>query len=290
MELIEDLDKKQKYYDAYFIFDADNILDKNYIKEMTSTYNKGYEIGIGYRNIKNKNNPLAISSGLIFIIINSLINKRRNKTTLNKIISGSGFYIKDSLIKKWKTYPFHTLTEDYELTLYSIINNTSTYYNKNAKFYDEQPTEYKVYKIERTRWIKGYFETRKKYRKELLKKLSLKNKNYSSVYNELIGVWDIIILLIGLLLIIINMLLNLNTKVITNIIKIILIIYISLVIFTLIILKTENKNLKLTNKMKIQVSLIHPLLLFSYIPCAIKAIFTKNLTWIKIEHKEHLKE
>ena len=45
MEAIEKI-TKTKNYDAYFIFDADNILDKNYISEMNKSFMSGYDIGI----------------------------------------------------------------------------------------------------------------------------------------------------------------------------------------------------------------------------------------------------
>ncbi len=295
MELIEDLEQKKKYYDAYFIFDADNVLDKNYIKEMTKTYNEGYDIGIGYRNNKNKNNVISTCSSLIFSILNVVGNERKNKTTINKTLSGTGFYIKGDLIKKWKTYPFHTLTEDYEFTLYSIVNNLTSYYNKNAKYYDEQPTTYKDYKTQRTRWIKGYFEARKLYRKDLIKNFNLTNKNISSVHKELIGVWDIIIIIIGFVLTFFDMFIKIiegknYINIILGFLTIIFLIYISLVFLTIWLLCIENKNFNLTNKMILKTSLMHPLLLAAYIPCAIKALFTKNLEWNKIEHKEALKE
>ena len=114
--------KQIKDYNLYFIFDADNIVDKNFFKEMKKTYEAGYDIGVGYRNCKNGNdNIISACSSLTFSMINTLGNDFRNKHNSNVIVSGTGFYIKGSWIKKWKGYPFHTLTEDYELSLYSII-------------------------------------------------------------------------------------------------------------------------------------------------------------------------
>ena len=49
-DAVKEILSKNIRYDAYFIFDADNVLDKNYIKEMEKSINKGYDIGIGYRN------------------------------------------------------------------------------------------------------------------------------------------------------------------------------------------------------------------------------------------------
>lgn len=101
MEAIEYLNERKKFYDAYFIFDADNILDKNYLKNMLKTFKNGYDIGIGYRNTKNGNtNAIASSSSLIFSIINTLGNNRKTKNSMNSTISGTGFYISGKFIKE----------------------------------------------------------------------------------------------------------------------------------------------------------------------------------------------
>ena len=157
-----------KKYDAYFIFDADNVLDKDYFRNMNETFFNGYDIGIGYRNTKNGNdNVVAACSTLTFSMINTLGNLQKNKDSRNVTISGTGFYIKGSFIEKWKGYPFHTLTEDYELTLYSSLNEMTSFYNDKAMFYDEQPTSFKVSLDQRTRWIRGFFDARKIYVKKL---------------------------------------------------------------------------------------------------------------------------
>lgn len=290
MEAIDHILEKGKNYDAYFIFDADNILDKNFIKEMTKTYDKGYDIGIGYRNTKNGNaNAIAASSSLIFTILNTVANKNKTENSINSTISGTGFYIRGNWIKKWKTYPFHTLTEDYELSLYATANNLTTYYNIDAIYYDEQPTNYSQYKTQRVRWIKGYFEARNKYRKELIKHLKFKNPNYGSIYSDIIGVWDLIFIVIGLIFIIIEQLLrvinNFNPLyLIIRLICLLLIIYIILIMFTIWLLYKEEERFNLTWNIKIKTCILHPLLLLAYIPCAIEALFTKNLNWKTIEH------
>ena len=40
-------------FDAYFVFDADNVLDPNYIEEMNKSFSDGYDILTSYRNSKN---------------------------------------------------------------------------------------------------------------------------------------------------------------------------------------------------------------------------------------------
>ena len=134
---------------------------------MINSIEEGYDIGISYRNTKNSSTLVAASSALTFSMINTIGNQLKSKYTNNLTISGTGYYIKGSLVEDWQGFPFNTLTEDYELTLYSTLNNLTTTYNEKAIFYDEQPDSFKVSMKQRTRWVKGYFEARKIYIKEI---------------------------------------------------------------------------------------------------------------------------
>lgn len=271
-------------YDMYFIFDADNTLDKDFIKNMVDTYKKGYDIAIGYRNCKNGNdNVISAVSSLTFSMINTIGNNKKIKNKANIIISGTGFYIKGSIINKWGSYPFHSLTEDYELSLYAILNNLSTYYNDKAIYYDEQPTKYKQTVNQRIRWIKGYFESRKKYIP--LIKTNIKNSNNKgSMYNEVIGVKPYIYLIIGVLILILKNIFLYTKKVLILSLSI-LFIYFIMTIITIFILKKEK--LDLNTKTKIKAILFNPIYLITYIPCAIKVLLKKDIKWVKIEHNRN---
>ena len=292
MEAIDEILKNNKDYGAYFIFDADNILDKNYLKEMTKTYDEGYDIGIGYRNSKNGNeNAVAACSSLIFTIINTIGNQNKTEKSVNSTVSGTGFYIRGNWIKKWKTYPFHTLTEDYELSLYGVVNNLTTYYNTDAIYYDEQPTSYNQYKTQRVRWIKGYFEARKKYLKNLLKYLRFNNPNYGSIYNTLIGVWDLIFIIVGAVLLVIDQIIKMVSGtnpliIIVRVLILFIFLYFILILFTVWLLYKEEERFNLTWSIKLKTIFLHPLLLLAYIPCAIEALLTKDLKWKVIEHNK----
>lgn len=281
-DAIKEILKSNKKYDAYFIFDADNILDKNYIKEMTKSFDEGYDIGIGYRNTKNSKNLVSAASALTFSMINTIGNKRKSKYTNNLIISGTGYYIKGTIIESWKGFPFNSLTEDYELSLYSILNNLTTTYNDSAIYYDEQPEIFDVTIIQRSRWVKGYFDARRNYIHKIRKSISKKDKNYASKITALIGVNPLITLIIGILLLLIDSITSFKNFIISLLIIFILI-YIALMIFTYIIIKKEE------NKLDIKVSKIllifyNPFYLLSYIYCLYIAITKKDLGWQEIKH------
>lgn len=280
--------KKQIHYDAYFIFDADNILDKDFIKNMEKSINEGYDIGIGYRNTKNSNTLVSASSALTFSMINTMLNERKNKYHNNLTISGTGYYIKGSIIEEWNSFPFHSLTEDYELTLYAILNNLTTTYNKKAIFYDEQPDNFNVSLKQRTRWVKGYFEARKKYINKISKSETKNDPNFASKVNAFLGVTPYIYIIIGLLIILVNILI---TKGITTFLCyltiFLLLIYTVLSIFTIIMLKKEKNSLNISKSMKIKVIFYNPIFMFSYIICLLRTIFIKDIKWDKIDHNKN---
>ena len=280
--------KKQIHYDAYFIFDADNILDKDFIKNMEKSINKGYDIGIGYRNTKNSNTLVSASSALTFSMINTMLNERKNKYHNNLTISGTGYYIKGSIIEEWNSFPFHSLTEDYELTLYAILNNLTTTYNKKATFYDEQPDNFNISLKQRTRWVKGYFEARKKYINKISKSETKNDPNFASKVNAFLGVTPYIYIIIGLLIILVNILI---TKGITTFLCyltiFLLLIYTVLSIFTIIMLKKEKNSLNISKSMKIKVIFYNPIFMFSYIICLLRTIFIKDIKWDKIDHNKN---
>ena len=280
--------KKQIHYDAYFIFDADNILDKDFIKNMEKSINEGYDIGIGYRNTKNSNTLVSASSALTFSMINTMLNERKNKYHNNLTISGTGYYIKGSIVEDWNSFPFHSLTEDYELTLYAILNNLTTTYNKKAIFYDEQPDNFNISLKQRTRWVKGYFEARKKYINKISKSETKNDPNFASKVNAFLGVTPYIYIIIGLLIILFNILITTGiTTFLCYLTIFLLLIYTVLSIFTIIMLKKEKNSLNISKSMKIKVIFYNPIFMFSYIICLLRTIFIKDIKWDKIDHNKN---
>lgn len=299
-DAIKEILRKKKHYDAYFIFDADNVLDRNYFKEMVKSYKKGYDIGIGYRNTKNGNSSIfSACSSLTFSMINTFSNNYKMKHNLTLTVSGTGFYIKGKILEELGGYPFNSLTEDYEFTLYATLNDLASTYNMKAKYFDEQPTDYNTTIKQRTRWVKGYFDSRRKYYPLLKNKAVRKDNNYPSVYITLVGVKPYVLLVISVIL----YLANLTYRIISNsIVKvevytlllqflvIVLAIYIVLLIFTGILLIKEKDNLRLNRKMKIKSLFFNPLFLASYVKCLYLALKNKDLAWEKIEHTVNMEK
>ena len=288
-DAIKEILAHDKHYDAYFIFDADNILDKDFIKNMIPIFDKGYDLASGYRNCKNGNiSAVAASSALTFSLINTLFNDIKNRHTKNITFSGTGFYIGGDIIEKLGGYPFHSLTEDYEISTYAVVNNLTTYYNKKSVFYDEQPVKYKNTINQRQRWIRGYFDVRKMYSKDLRKNFSFKDNNYGSKLDAKLGVYPFAFMITSIFIYIFGLLANFTIRkdinYIYELIVIMFIIYIILMLITWLLIILEGNKINLSKKTKLKTLFYNPIFIISYIPCAIKALTKKEIKWERVEH------
>lgn len=298
-EVVKDILKKKKHYDAYFVMDADNILAPNFIEKMSESYQKGYDMAIGYRNCKNGNDSvIAACSALTFALINARGNLEKNKQTRNVIISGTGFFVNGSLVESWGGWPFHSLTEDYEMSMYAVTNNYTSYYNNEAVFYDEQPIYYGQTVPQRVRWIRGFFDSRHIYMKQMRKRVHKKHKNWGSQIGELIGINPYIMMVVGAILIILFNLFQFGfTFIVSNRLVwqylihigiVLLIAYLAMAIVTWSAIWKEKTEINLSKKMRIKAVLFNPLFFTTYIPCFFEAMLTKEVTWEPVEHTRNI--
>lgn len=276
----------RQHYDLYFIFDADNRLSPTYLAEMLQIYGLGYQTATGYRNAKNNNyNKIAAVSALTFTMINTLGNKNRIRHGGNIIFSGTGCFVVGELVEQWQGWPFHSLTEDYEMSLYAILHNISTFYNEKAVFYDEQPTKYRQTVDQRVRWIRGYFSARRIYIPQM--RHCTKQSNQGSVIKERVGVKPVIIALIGVICLLFDDIVKLFTSqniglMIGLLLGLLAVVYVVLLTITIVMIHREK--MRFTPRIKLQAILYNPIYLLSYVPCALKALLTKNVGWKRIEH------
>jgi len=141
-------------FDGYIFFDADNLVDSNFVLEINKAIVSGAKIATGYRNTKNfSTNFISFSYGMHFCR-NTLCNHRpRSKIHTTTHLAGTGHCISSEILKDgWR---WHTLTEDAELTMEVVGKGEIIHYCEKAEFYDEQPTNFIVAWRQRLRWTRG---------------------------------------------------------------------------------------------------------------------------------------
>lgn len=163
-------DYAEKNYDAYMVFDADNLLDQNFVTEMNKVFSNGYRIITSYRNSKNfGSNWISSGYSLWFLREAKFLNNARMQLGTSCAISGTGFLISADIIRKNGGWIHHLLTEDIEFTVDSVIHGETIGYCANAILYDEQPTLFRQSYNQRLRWAKGFYQVFANYGGKLVR-------------------------------------------------------------------------------------------------------------------------
>lgn len=149
---LDKMKDKKDDYDALLVFDADNVVDKNFLNVMNKKLCQGEVLVQGYRDIKNPTDTWVSGGYAIFYwTMNRLYHLARYNMGLSPLINGTAFMVKwDILIDEgWNT---KTLTEDIEFALINISKGVKLGWAKDAIVYDEQPLTFKQSWKQRERW------------------------------------------------------------------------------------------------------------------------------------------
>ncbi len=152
-----DADYGIKSYEGYFIFDADNLLKKDFITRMNESFDSGEKIITSYRNTKNfDDNWISASYGIHWMRTIRLEHRARSLLHLATRVQGTGYLFAAELIEDgWKYTGF---TEDRALCADAVVNGYKISFNDRAEFYDEQPTSISIAMRQRIRWSKGHIQ------------------------------------------------------------------------------------------------------------------------------------
>lgn len=143
-------------FDGYHIFDADNILDKEYFTKMNDAflyYDRQCAI-TSFRNSKNfgKNAQTAMY-GILYVLGCTLESVGRMKVGASARILGSGFLVSNKMVEHGWTIT--NLSDDTDFTIEQVLSGHLVQYCGEAMYYDEHPTKFRDMWRQRLRWAKG---------------------------------------------------------------------------------------------------------------------------------------
>lgn len=153
-ERIEE-DYGRQSFEGYFVFDADNLLKRDYISRMNDAFDSGEKLITSYRNTKNFDESWIASTYALHWLRSIRANHRaRSVLRLATNIQGTGFLFASEIVRDgWK---YTSLTEDRALTADAVAQGYAITYNDAAEFYDEQPTSLRIALRQRLRWSRGH--------------------------------------------------------------------------------------------------------------------------------------
>jgi len=287
--LLEKMEQDYEPFDGYFVFDADNVLDQNYIREMNQTFSDGYDIITSYRNSKNYgDNWISSGYGLWFLWESEFLNRGRMLLGTSCAVSGTGFFFSRRIIEKYGGWKFFLLTEDIQFTVDNVISGEKIGYCRKAMLYDEQPVTFGQSFRQRMRWAKGFFQVFHRYGRELFKG-TLQCR--TSCYDMLMVIMPAIILTLftllfnGWVILFGDYTVYQEKIVFLMLIQMMINIYFTLVLIGALTTVTQWKNIHTTTAKKVAYIFTFPLFMFTYIPITIIAFF-KKVEWQPIEHNQ----
>jgi len=283
------LSDKNMDYDAFCVFDADNIVDKNFLNVMNKHLCQGEEVVQGYRDIKNPTDSwISAGYAIFYWMMNRFYHLARYNAGLSPLINGTGFMVKFDAIREtgWNT---NTLTEDIEFSLKTIIQGKKLGWAVDAICYDEQPVKFGPSWSQRSRWTMGHIQCLREYTGELAKAAN-ENKTLMNLDGLLYMFGSIPMFIISIVLLVINAIVYLNkgmtsTAFAINILRFVVPTFFLPIGVALIIMVIDKKPIAKMWKGL----LMYPVFLGSWLLINFKCLFQKNTTWDKIEHTRNVK-
>lgn len=276
-------------YDAFCIFDADNIVDENFIKNMNKKLCQGEEVVQGYRDIKNPTDSWITAGYAIFYwTMNRFYHLARYNLGLSPLINGTGFMVKFDIIKPtgWDT---NTLTEDIEFSLKTIISGKKLGWATDAIVYDEQPVGFKQSWSQRSRWTVGHIQCLKEYTIPLAVAVK-EHKTLMNFDGLLYMIGSIPMFVLTIILLILNFVMYFANGMSTldlfiNCLRYLLPTFLLPIITAIMIMILDKKPIR----PMIKGLALYPLFLGSWLLINFKCLFKKQTKWEKIEHVRDIK-
>ncbi len=282
--------KEDAPYDAICVFDADNIVDKNFLKAMNKKLCQGEEVVQGYRDIKNPtDNWITSGYALFYWTMHRFYHLARYNLGLSPLLNGTGFMVKFDIIKEnngWKTV---TLTEDIEFSLQRILKGKRLGWATDAIVYDEQPTGFKQSWSQRSRWTVGHMQCIKEYTGKLAE-AAKENKTMVNFDGLLYIVGSIPMFILTIILLLSNFVLYAGDgmtqiELISNILKYLIPTFVLPSLTAAFVMFLDGKPIK----PMIKGFFTYPLFMGSWILINIKCLFKRDTKWEKINHVRSIK-
>lgn len=281
-------------HEAFFIFDADNLLSRDYVTIMNDAFDQGYLALTSYRNSKNFGSSwISAAYATWFLREARYLNNARMICGTSCAVSGSGYLISAKIVEGMHGWDFHTLTEDIQFSTFCAVHGVQIGYAP-AEFYDEQPVTMSASWKQRMRWTKGFYQVFFTYGSHLVK--SIFHHHRFAAYDMLMTIAP------GMLLTLISLLANGTFLVVGSLshgflatdaelelcvgslLITLLYMYGTFFVMGLITTITEYRHIHCPAKWRIIANLFtFPLFMFTYIPLTVAALFLK-VDWVPTPH------
>lgn len=151
-------------YDAWLVFDADNVVDSRFLAEMNNARMAGVQAAQGYRDSKNPyDTAVSGCSSIYYWMMDRFHNGGKAGLGASAMIGGTGFMVTQTLLDKLGGWRTETISEDLEITAQTVLAGERVAYVPKAATYDEQPLTWEQSFTQRRRWTSGTLQVAQRY-------------------------------------------------------------------------------------------------------------------------------
>ena len=278
-------DRGADRYDGYFVFDADNVLAPDYIRQMNRSFSDGWEIVTSYRNSKNYgDNWISAGYALWFLRDSRYLNYPRMLLGVSCVVAGTGFLFSREVLRRCGGWRFFLLTEDTQFTVDNILRGVRIGYCPEAVLYDEQPRSFRQSWRQRLRWCRGYLQVFRRYGGRLLR--GIFSRASLSCYDMTMSIMPAAA--VNLAAALLNFLAGRDLSALAlSVLQLGWNLYVTLFFIGALTTATEWKRIRCGAGKKLLYTFTFPLFMFSYVPICIASLFTP-VQWQPIRHDRSL--
>ena len=153
-------------YDCVLILDADNVMERDFIRKMNNLFDVGYLAIQGRRDPKNENTSMALLDGLSETINNFIYRQGNVALGWSASLNGSGMIFDYAICKSIMSKMDSIGGFDRELELQLVEKGIKVFFARNVIVYDEKVANQEVFERQRKRWISSHFFYLRKYFRE----------------------------------------------------------------------------------------------------------------------------
>lgn len=269
-------------YDAYCVFDADNVVDAEFLSRMNDAVVAGAKVAKSRQCALNPyDNWVSGGYDLYFQSINLLHSRARASFPVSAKLIGTGFMVTDVLLQQLGGWNTITLTEDIEFAAQCAMAGEKVHYVQEALTYDEEPLSFAVSMRQRRRWSAGVQSVANRYTGKLLCRRPSWLRwdlagHINMIYVQLIALIPIVYGLLSLSL----------AKAALSFTVTILGFIVSGVVMGLFLSLTAKRDLRKQWKAIV----MYPVFLASWYPLHIWALVSKPKSWKPIAHGTAVKQ
>ncbi len=149
-------------YDAFVVFDADNVLEQDYLSRVNDAIAAGAKI---LKTRTKAGNPTASGVGGCYGLYNTCFdliwNRPRAACGLSARLVGSGFAVCREVLEELGGWNTSTITEDAEFAAQCARIGRRIWWVPDAVNYDEEPNSFYLSLRQRKRWCSGVMQVGK---------------------------------------------------------------------------------------------------------------------------------